>query len=63
MLKTTYAIEDYSKATRRGFGDWVETPDKRLKVFDVFSTFKSRYRRLSARDQAILMLEKVIMFL
>ena len=30
-LKTTFAIEDSSKATRRGFEDWVETPDKGLR--------------------------------
>ena len=39
-LKTTYAIED-SKATGRGFEDWVETPSKGLKVLDVFKAFES----------------------
>ena len=62
-LKTTFAIEDSSKATRRGFNDWVETPDKGLKVLDMFSTFKSRFKRLSARGQAILVPDKVILFL
>ena len=62
-LKTTYAIEYSSKATRRGFEDWVETPYKGQKVLDVFSTFESRFGRVSARDQAILVLDKVIMFL
>ena len=63
MLKTTYATEDSSKATRMGFEDWVETQDKGLKVLDVFSAFKSRFGRLSATDQAILMPDTVIMFL
>ena len=58
-----FTIEDSSKATRRGFEDWVETTDKRLKVVDVFSAFESRFGRLSARDQAILVSDKVIMFL
>jgi hypothetical protein len=35
-LKTVFAVGDSSKATRRGFEDWVETPDKGLKVADVF---------------------------
>ena len=61
--KTTFAIENSSKATRRGFKDWVETPDKGLKVLDVFSAFESRFGRFSARDQAILAPDKVIMFL
>ena len=62
-LKTTFAIEDSSKPTQGGFKDWVETSDKGLKVLDVFSAFESRFGRLSARDQAILALDKVIMFL
>mgnify|MGYP000202715940 CR=1 FL=1 len=41
----------------------METPDKGLKVLDVFSAFESRFGRLYARDQAILMPDKVIMFL
>jgi hypothetical protein len=41
----------------------VETPDKGMKVLDVFSAFESRFGRLSARDQAILASDKVIMFL
>ena len=63
MLKTTFAIEDSSKATRRGFEDWVETPDKGVKVLDVFSAFENRFGAFSARDQAILVPDKVIMFL
>jgi hypothetical protein len=62
-LKTTFAVGDSSKATWRGFEDWVETPDKGLKVVAVFSAFKTRFGRLSARDQALLGLDKVIMFL
>ena len=62
-LKTMFAIEDSSKATRRGFEDWVETPNKGMKVLDVFSAFESRFGSLSARDQAILVPDKVIMFL
>ena len=62
-LKTTFTIKDSSKATRRGFEDWVETLDKGLKVLDVFSTFESRFGRLSTRDQTILAPDKVIMFL
>ena len=59
-LKSIYAIEDSSKATRRGFEDWVETLDKGLKVLNMFSAFESRFGRLFARDQAILMPDKVI---
>jgi hypothetical protein len=62
-LQTTFAVGDSSKATRRGFEDWVETPDKGLKVVDVFSAFETRFRSLSARDQALLSPNKVIMFL
>ena len=62
-LKTTFTIEDSSKATRRGFEDWVKTPDKKFKVLNVFSAFESRFGRLSARDQTILVPDKVIMFL
>ena len=62
-LKSIYAIEDSSKATRRGFEDWVETLDKGLKVLDVFLAFENRFGRFSARDQAIFVPDKVIMFL
>ena len=62
-LKATFAIEDSSKALQRGFKDWVETPDKGLKFIDVFSAFESRFGSLSVRDQAILVPDKVIMFL
>ena len=41
----------------------METPDTGLKVVDVFSAFESWFGRLSARDQAILTPDKVIMFL
>jgi hypothetical protein len=41
----------------------VETPDKGLKVVALFSAFETRFGRLSARDQAILGPDKVIMFL
>ena len=60
---TTFSIEDSSIATRRGFEDWVVTSDKGLKVIDVFSAFESRFRRLSTKDQTILVPDKVIMFL
>ena len=58
-----FAIEDSSKATRRGFEEWVEMADKGMKVLDVFSAFESRFGRFSARDQTILRPDKVIMFL
>ena len=58
-----FAIEDSCKEMHRGFEAWVETLDKGLKVLDVFSVFESRLGRLSARDQAILTPDKVIMFL
>ena len=41
----------------------METPDKGMKVLDVFSAFENLFGRLSARDQAILTPDKVIMFL
>ena len=62
-LKTTYAIEDSSKATRRGFEDWVDIPEKGLKVLEIFAEFDKRFGRLSARDQTILAPDKVVMFL
>ena len=40
-MKTTYVIENSSKAMRRGFEDWVETLEKGLKVLEVFSRFES----------------------
>ena len=46
VLKTTFAIEDSSKETWRRFENWVETPDKELKVVDVLSSFESRFGRL-----------------
>ena len=42
----TYAIEDSSKATGRGFEDRVETSDKGLKVLKVFLDFESRFGRV-----------------
>ena len=41
----------------------METLDKGMKVLDVFLAFESRFGRFSARDQAILTPDKVIMFL
>jgi hypothetical protein len=49
-LKTTYAIEHSSKATRRGFEDLMETPDKGLKVLQVFEEFESRFRMFHTCD-------------
>jgi hypothetical protein len=62
-MKKTYAMEEFSKATRRGFKDWVEMPNKGLKVLEVFSEFESCFGMLSAHDQAVLVLDKVVMFL
>jgi hypothetical protein len=62
-MKTTYAMEDSSKATRRGFEDLVEHPNKGLKVLKVFSKFESRFGMLHVRDQAVLGADKVFMFL
>mgnify|MGYP000220413431 CR=1 FL=1 len=39
-MKSTYSMEDTSKAMRRGFEDWVETPKKELKVLEVFTEFE-----------------------
>jgi hypothetical protein len=36
-MKTTYAIKDSSRATRRGFEDWADAPNKALKVLEVFT--------------------------
>ena len=41
----------------------METPEKGLKVLEVFSEFDTQFGRLSARDQAILAPDKVVMFL
>ena len=41
----------------------MKTPEKGLKVLEVFSKFESRFKRVSVRDQAILASDKVIMFL
>ena len=53
----------FNMATRGGFENWVETPEKLLNVLNVFSVFECRFGRLSARDQANLIPDKVIMFL
>ena len=62
-LKLAYSIEDTSEATPWGFEDWVEAPKKGMKVLEVFTDFERHFGRLSARDQTILMLDKVAMFL
>jgi SOS response regulatory protein OraA/RecX len=62
-MKTTYVIEDLSRTTRRGFEDLVEAPNKGLKVLEVFTEFECRYEKLSARDQTILLPDKVVMLL
>jgi hypothetical protein len=41
----------------------VETPSKGLKVLEVFEEFESRIRQLSTCDQAVLVADKVVMFL
>jgi hypothetical protein len=62
-MKTAYAMEDSSKATWRGFEDWVAVPNKGLNVLEVFSEFESRFEMLSTRDQALLVADKVVLFL
>jgi hypothetical protein len=62
-MKTVYAMEDYSKVTWRGFEDWVAGPNKGLNVLEVFSEFESRFEILSTRDQALLVADKVVLFL
>jgi hypothetical protein len=62
-MKTAYAMEDSSKATWRGFEDWVAVPNKGLNVLEVFSEFEDRFGMLSARDQALLVADKVVLFL
>jgi hypothetical protein len=62
-MKAAYAMEDSSKATWRGFEDWVEMSNKGLKVLEVLSEFESRFAMLSAHDQAFLVADKVVMFL
>jgi hypothetical protein len=62
-LKTVFAVGDSSKATRRGFEDWVESLNKGLKVADVFFAFETRFGRLFVRDQALLGPDKVVMFI
>ena len=47
-MKTTNIIEDSSKEMRRGFEDWLQTPDKGLKVLEVFLDFESQFVRLSS---------------
>jgi hypothetical protein len=42
-LKTTYAIEDSSKVTRRGFEDWVDILEKGLKLHEIFTEFEKRF--------------------
>jgi hypothetical protein len=63
MSKRTYAMEDSSKATWRGFEDWVETLSKGLQILEMFSDFENRFRRLFECDQAVLVEDKVVMFL
>jgi hypothetical protein len=62
-MKTAYAMEDSSKPTRRGFEDWVDTPNKGLKVIEVFSEFEDRFGMLWTRDQVLLVADKVVLFL
>jgi hypothetical protein len=62
-MKTTYAREDTSKVTWRSFEDWVEMRNKGLKVLEVFSEFEDRLDMLSACDQALLVADKVVLFL
>jgi hypothetical protein len=62
-LKITYELEDSSKATWRGVEDWVETPNKGLKVLEVFSQFDSHFEMLSTHDQVVLVADKVVIFL
>jgi hypothetical protein len=49
-LKITSAIEDSSKATQRGFEDWLDIPTKGLMVLEIFTEFQKHFGRLSARD-------------
>jgi hypothetical protein len=62
-MKTAYAVEDSSKVTWRGFEDWVAVPNKGLNVLEVFSEFESRFEMLSTRDQALLVADKIVLFL
>jgi hypothetical protein len=62
-MKMTYEMEDSSKETWWGFKDWVETPNKGLKVLEVFSEFESHFEMLSTHDQTLLIADKVVMFL
>ena len=62
-MLNTFAIDDSTKETRRGFEEWVDWPHKGMKVLEVLSEFESRFNRLSTRDQTVLQAEKVIMFL
>jgi hypothetical protein len=62
-MKRAYAMEDSSKATWRGFEDWVAMANKGLNVLEVFSEFESHFRMLSTHDQALLVADKVVMFL
>jgi hypothetical protein len=47
----------------RGFEDWVETPNKGLKVLEVFYEFESHFGMLCTHDEALLVVNKVVMFL
>jgi hypothetical protein len=62
-MKTAYVMEDSSKATWRGFEDWVAVPNKGLNVLEVFSEFESRFGMLSTHDRALLVADKVVLFL
>jgi hypothetical protein len=41
----------------------VGTPNKRLKVLEVFSVFESHFERLSIHNQVVLVVDKVVVFL
>ena len=60
---TMYLIEDMSKETRIELEDWIESLGKGLTVLEVFMEFENRFKRLSIRDQTILVSDKVVMFL
>ena len=63
MLKNVFAIDDTSKETLRGFEDCVDSLDKGLTVREVFMDFENRFGTLRSRDQVILELGKMVMFL
>ena len=58
-----FSLDDLTKVTRRGFEDWVASPSKQLSVTQTMAVFEEKFGQLSVRDRALLISDKVMLFL